>query len=325
MTTAEDSSRPLDDEPFDPEVAERFRLLERLDPPAIDLRAAAPRPVSLVERRSTGSGRGRVLAIAAALVVIGATSAAVFLSSGERSSGVEAIEAATVEDTTATDDVTERDDSPTTTLVVTGGDDESGGDAASGGAAGDAGSEASDSTGSTETPATTETTVTTTPSVTEDTSSPTTPSTTGTAVPADEVITITGELTEVFTDCASHLVVAPGGQIRSIGEISCDGGSWIKVDGRMIRTSSGFTTRDQVFDRHLADLQPGQQVTVAAIALSGQGLFSLGCPTCGILEIAGVPADGSTTDVTGGGALVGGGDDKDELNQLGGPGGRADE
>ncbi len=320
MTTAEDASRPMGDEPFDPEVAERFRQLERLDPPALDLRAAA-RPVSLAQRRSTGSGRGRALAVAAALVVIGATSAAVYLSSGGRSSGVETIEAATVDDTGA-DGGAEADDTPTTTLVVTGGQDGAAGESPSS----DAASGGADGAGPSETTASTETTVAT-PPATEDTSSPTTASTVVSLIPTDDTIrTIAGELTEVFTDCASHLVMAPGGQIRSIGEISCDGGSWIKVDGQMIRTSSGFTSSDQAYDRHVAGLQPGQQVTVVAIAAGGRGTLSLDCPACGIVEVAGTPTGGTGTGGTGGDSPIDDtGVDKDDLRQLGGPGGRADE
>jgi hypothetical protein len=92
------------------------------------------------------------------------------------------------------------------------------------------------------------------------------------------MLTFQGTVTEVFTDCQSHLGLDDQGKVVDLGPASCDGGSWIEIDGTRIRTSSGFVSSDQAYDRHPAGLRPGQQATVVAYK-TASGL-TLECVLC---------------------------------------------
>jgi hypothetical protein len=100
-------------------------------------------------------------------------------------------------------------------------------------------------------------------------------------IPEKETVqTITGTATEVFTDCASHLALDDQGKVVSLSPVSCDGGSWVKIDGTMVRTSSGFVAAPQGYDKHPHGLQPGQRVR--AVALKTARGLTLECPQCTI-------------------------------------------
>lgn len=96
----------------------------------------------------------------------------------------------------------------------------------------------------------------------------------------DGMLTIRGTLTEILTDCQSHLRLDSEGQVVEVSPVSCDGGSWIVVDGNRIQTSSGFVSEDQAFDRHDPSLRPGRQVVVVAVSPPGVARLSLDCPVC---------------------------------------------
>jgi len=93
---------------------------------------------------------------------------------------------------------------------------------------------------------------------------------------------VSGTVTEVFTDCYAHLVLTDDGEIDVIEPVSCDGGSWVIIDGIRVATASGFVlTDDEVFDRHIRDLQPGETATAVATATSG-GALNLDCDECSL-------------------------------------------
>lgn len=97
----------------------------------------------------------------------------------------------------------------------------------------------------------------------------------------EKMLTITGVVTEVFTDCMSRLILNDAGKVESIGPVSCDGGSYIIVDGVRIQTTSGFTEADSQFGKHPAWLRPGHTVKVTAVPTGAGGrLLSLDCVQC---------------------------------------------
>lgn len=99
----------------------------------------------------------------------------------------------------------------------------------------------------------------------------------------EKMITIRGQVTEVFTDCMSRLVLNEAGEVESIGPVSCDGGSYIIVNGTRIQTTSGFTAEDDSFGKHPESLRPGQTVKVSAVPTGANGqLMTLDCVLCGV-------------------------------------------
>lgn len=99
----------------------------------------------------------------------------------------------------------------------------------------------------------------------------------------DQMIVIRGMLTELFTDCQAHYVLGSGGGVELRDAISCDGGSYVVVDGKTIQTSAGFSPAGQYYDRHDPALRPGQQVVVSATAASQtSAALTLNCRQCGI-------------------------------------------
>ncbi len=93
---------------------------------------------------------------------------------------------------------------------------------------------------------------------------------------------VRGTVTEVFTDCVSRLVLTETGQVVETGLISCDGGSFIVVDGTRVFTSSGYTSADLAFDKHPSNLKPGMDVLVTAVRRGGSGPLTLDCDSCRI-------------------------------------------
>lgn len=337
MTTADE--RGDGQEPYDPLIAERFRALERLTPPDLDLAATAAAPADVTTLRPAGSNRARILAVAAAVAVIAAASAAVLTAIGDSPAEIETTDAAGSTEESTIRSSGEADTSTTSVLEVSGADAGAGGDGA------DAGDPADDpaaaTTGSTEAPASTSsseaTTSSTQPAANESSS---TTSSSIVLIPEPEgITTFTGTVTAVFTDCQSHLSLDDNGAVQSLGPASCDGGSWIELDGVRIRTSSGYTTSDQAYDRHWQGLQPGVTATVTAIAPGGRGQLTLDCPLCGIAvgsddrRAGNGNGNGNGNGLgngNGGGNGKGsgqdggsGGLDPDDLNQPGGPGGGA--
>lgn len=99
----------------------------------------------------------------------------------------------------------------------------------------------------------------------------------------DQMIVIRGILTELFTDCQARYVLGDGGGVEEIGPVSCDGGSYVVVDGKTIRTSAGYVPAGQYYDRHNPALRPGQRVVVSATAASQtSAALTLNCARCGI-------------------------------------------
>ncbi len=97
-----------------------------------------------------------------------------------------------------------------------------------------------------------------------------------------ETVAVRGTVTEVFTDCVSRLVLTETGQVVETGPISCDGGSFIVVDGNRVFTSSGYTSADLAFDKHPSNLKPGMDVLVTAVRRGGSGPLTLDCDSCRI-------------------------------------------
>ncbi len=98
---------------------------------------------------------------------------------------------------------------------------------------------------------------------------------------APETVTLQGMVTEVFTDCVGHLVLNEAGDVVDGGPVTCDGGSYIVVDRIRVFTSSGFTTADKAYDKHPSELRPGRQVSVTAAPIGGTiGRLGLACSTC---------------------------------------------
>ena len=322
MTTTDDAP-----EPFDPVVAEQFRLLDRLDPPALpDPTVVAPTGPSAMSEPVGGRRGPLVLAAAATVVVLAAVAAVALVGGGDGGSGVETVRPAADagDGSTGEGSTTQATTSEQTALSIGGTDTGNGGDAVTTGSTEGPGSS---TPGSDPDPSSTPTTV-----PDDEAAAPTTGSTLYSFVPTDDsIVTISGLVTEVFTDCQSHLVLA-GDEVHSQDEVSCDAGSWIVVDGVRVRTSSGFTTSDQAYDRHRPDLRPGDRVTVTAVTPGGRNQYSMDCPLCSIeIEQRGAPGPGAGTggDADPGGDDDGGPDDPapdrgDDLNQPGGPGGRAD-
>ena len=110
---------------------------------------------------------------------------------------------------------------------------------------------------------------------------PTTLPTTTTPVVDGDVTTISGLVTEVFTDCQSRRVLNDAGEVENVGPVSCDGGSYIVVGGSRIQTSAGYVAADAYWDRHPAFLSPGQSAVVVALAHSS-GRLDLSCNQCSV-------------------------------------------
>lgn len=308
------------DDDLDPMLAERFRLLDRLTPPTEVRRMAPTEPPVIVldEHRS----RHQLLWVAAALAVIAAASIALVLDRGPSSGvdTTDPADGPTVtaergadDDTVSSGRLEARDpDAPEAGLP--GAPDADGQSSPSPAASAGDGSERSTSTGpesstssrdtsdssTSATSATTgpagPTTVTTRPAssgaASTVASTPTTAGTTTTTTAStttkpdkdkdkDKRTVVKGLVTEVFTDCVSHLALE-NGEVVSRNPVSCDGGSWIIVDGRRIQTSSGMTAGGG-FDNHDPDLRPGQQATVNAVSPAGGGGLTLDCPGCHIV------------------------------------------
>jgi hypothetical protein len=132
-----------------------------------------------------------------------------------------------------------------------------------------------------------ETTTTTEPTTTTEQTSTTelTPNSSWLNPPtADKMISVRGTVTEVFTDCQSRLILNEANQVESVGPVSCDGGSYIIVDGRRIQTASGYVMNEaDVFGKHIVALRPGQRVSVTAVyTASAGGMLTLNCVLCEI-------------------------------------------
>ena len=99
----------------------------------------------------------------------------------------------------------------------------------------------------------------------------------------EKTVIVRGQVNEVFTDCRSRLILNAAGEVESVGPVSCDGGSYIVVEGTKIHTSSGFVAADDAYDKHIPTLRPGQTVTVTAIPTGATGgRLTLDCVSCGI-------------------------------------------
>lgn len=101
---------------------------------------------------------------------------------------------------------------------------------------------------------------------------------------AEKMISVRGTVMEVFTDCQSRLILNDLNEVESIGPVSCDGGSYIVVEGTRIMTASGYMMSEaDMYGKHLSTLRPGQQVTVTAVpTASAGGMLTLNCVLCQI-------------------------------------------
>ncbi len=313
-------------DPYDPELAERFTVLDRLVPPPAPTSGAPlaargetdgplPSRVGMLPSAASGTDRRRrtaLLGAAAAVVVVAGL--AVFASgrgNGEPGSGV--VEAgpaagadeldegadASVDVPSAGDesDGSGPSDGPSVaiTVEVPGADDRDG--ANTDGSDDGAGATSTTTSSVPETTAASETTATTITSAddggddgdTGDTGElipkyPTVPDrpTGSIVVPGDgQLVTVAGIVTEVLLDCQSWMVLNEEGNAEHRGGVSCDGGSFIVVDGTRIQTSSGFVSAEMAFDHHPVELQPGTFVTVTAVKGPSGGL-TLDCSRCGV-------------------------------------------
>lgn len=293
-----------DDARLDPQIAERFQMLDRLAPPdtwaqatgrsnVVDFPTADP----IVRPRSASVW----VAAAAGLVAVAGLSY-LALTGGGATSELQTDDAQdpaqTAEEApgpnqvvTITADV---DEGRADSSAAEGAGESAADDGSADGSAEDADGSGADDAGQTDGGAENGTTSTTTPTTPTTGSGPATTvdgadtTTTSTDIslipdPGDKPVAFTGTITAVFTDCLSHRYLAEDGSIQD-GTITCDGGSWIEVNGLRIRTSSGFTADDQAWNRHPSSAVPGQQATVRA--LSGRTGYSLECMTCSV-EISG--------------------------------------
>lgn len=318
-------------DPYDPEVAERFALLDRLVPPPVPLAGGEP----MVARTETGSprpstvevlpaspsspGRRRrpaLLAAAAAVVVLVGVGA-MALTGGDDGPGPGLVEAGPAADGVGTDGTDGATDRSVGSTAAIDDDGTAGGDGQADGSSSEAitvevpgDPEEDGDTAATESSSTT----TIAPSSTATTSASTTASTDATdgdhdgggdpsdggapVIPKEttvperptgsivdrgdgQLITISGIVTEVFRDCQSWMVLNEDGVAEPRSGVSCDGGSFIVVDGRRIQTSSGYVAAEMTFDKHPAELQPGTFVVV--IAVNGPyGGPTLDCDRCGV-------------------------------------------
>lgn len=90
---------------------------------------------------------------------------------------------------------------------------------------------------------------------------------------------VSGQVTEVFEDCSRHLILEDGVVIES-DEVSCDGGSYIVIDGIIVYTASGFVPENESYSTDLEGLAPGDyaEVTYITTAYSNQ----INCDECGL-------------------------------------------
>lgn len=310
-------------DPYDPEVAERFALLDQLVPPpapmvdgwssAARTGVGSPLPSTLealpAPPPSLDRWRRPALLAAAAAVAVLAGVGAMALAGGDDGPGSGLVEAGpaagddgsaeatdpSIDRTAATDDQG--------TIGQAGQPDDPSSEAITVEVPGEADDDGADGTSTTTTaPSTTATTSGSTASTTAsggdggddgdptDGGAPVIPK--GTTVPErptgsivdrgdGEMITVAGIVSEVFRDCQSWLVLNEDGEAEHRGGVSCDGGSYIIVDGNRIQTSSGYVAAGMAFDKHPADLQPGKFVVVTAVDGPYGGL-TLDCDRCGV-------------------------------------------
>ncbi len=309
-------------DPYDPEIAERFTVLDRLTPPAVPMAGGAPLPartetgstlpstVEVLPTPAVGAGRWRRTALlgAAAAVVVVAGFAVFASGGGDGDPGPGLVEAGPA---AGSDDVDETIDA-SVVASADDDDDEGGGSDGSEGSSSEAitvevpdeddATDGSDDVAvptttssvpsTTATSETTATTATTTGGDDGDTGGsdelipkyPTVPERpTGSIVnPGDgQLVTVTGIVDEVFSDCEAWLVLNENGEAEHRGGVSCDGGSFIVVGGNRIQTSSGYVSAEMAFDKHPAALQPGKFATVTAVKGPYGGL-TLDCDRCGV-------------------------------------------
>ena len=297
MTFDEETDAP------DPLVAERFQLLDQLAVPPMPTDGVRALDATAMAAEHPSNRRPAfALAAAAAVLVVAALSALAFTQrdNGQElvaleSNQVEAVQGPLVVEDDATEGATtstvERESettasdatnsaAPTTQSTDVGGSSTSGGLSDTSQTTAITTSTTLDSVTTTE-PSTTATTATSTSTTTATTTSTTTTSTTTTATQGGDVTTISGLLTVVFTDCQSRLVLNDSGEVENVGPISCDGGSYIVVDGIRIQTSAGFVASDAYWDKHPSNFQPGQTVVVTAFVHSS-GRLDLSCNQCSV-------------------------------------------
>ena len=300
-------------DPYDPIVADRFRLLDRVDPGEFDRPGRQPdhRPGT----EETGPSRVRYLLAGAAVAAVVGLSALALARTGadrelETSAGgdVQVETGSTAEPSVAGDD---RQGNGSLRVEVpddrgdAGGEDRSTTDRSTADLPADTETEVATDDRTSGSAVTTESTEasarTTTAAPAKTTTTGEGPTTTTKAPPqtttvdlsdkssllkpptGEKTVIVRGQVSEVFTDCRSRLILNAAGEVESVGPVSCDGGSHIVVEGTRIHTSSGFVAADDAYDKHIPTLRPGQTVTVTAIPTGATGgRLTLDCVLCGI-------------------------------------------
>jgi len=290
-STGHNNPDVADLDPFDPVIAKRFELLDRVDPPDP---VVALRPSTATTLPPPESDRSRfLLAVAAAAVLlIVAAGAFLFASPGDEDIDVagdlvseSGAELSTTATTAATLSVEPRVSDRETTTTPPQADSDN--PVPSNSVPNPTQVDQNSSSTVPETGETKETGPTTVPETTiPETTVPktTVPETTvprNTLPPEAELVTIRGVVTEVMLDCQGHLTLNEDGTIDTSGAIMCDGGNFIVVDGTRISTSSGYVPAEMAFNNHPEWLRPGLRVTVTAVRDSG-GWVHVNCDACGV-------------------------------------------
>ena len=266
----------FDNETYDARVAERFAELDRLEAPELFAQAAvSPRVTGTVPSRRRPVDTWVLAAAAATIALLGVFAVFVGVWDGD-GNGAESVAADR-----------ELDEAP---LDL---DEEATGEASTEGEGGADGVEATPSvtadsgasdttvptTATTEAPTTTTNTTTTEPTTTAK-DVITVPYSPPTASDGTVLTVVSGTVTEVFTDCYQHLILTEDGGVDDSGPVTCDGGSWVVINGIRIGTASGFVrSDDDVYDKHLRDLQPGDLASAIAIP-TANGALNLNCEGC---------------------------------------------
>ncbi len=281
---------------FDPDVAQKFELLDRVEPPALSLDPSSTRSQVAADPMAGNTSPERrylvPLAAAAATVILAISAVALTGGSDKRVETADDGEASAAlqSDTRSSGDDGENGDASAA-------EEEAPSDEMDDGTATPDEEAEADEAGTSTAPAltvepkpttssirttTTEAEATTTTPVEETTTTPTTEKTTTTVAEAMDVVVLRGVVSEVMTDCVGNVYLDPNGEIVN-GPVLCDGGSYVVVDGTRVQTSAGYTFEEFAFNKHDPDIRPGQKVSVTAGREGGSnGPLSLRCETCQI-------------------------------------------
>ncbi len=95
----------------------------------------------------------------------------------------------------------------------------------------------------------------------------------------DGANTVSGQVNEVFEDCSRRRVFKDG-EIVDKQDISCDGGSYLIVEGVQVYTSSGYTSAESYFEYDISNIDPGDMLQVTYDR--GEFRNTINCGQCNI-------------------------------------------